>query len=94
MEGDVIRMTGSGVTSSRLDMICGELAKYGIAAVPSADRPSWLVVNSPSTPFSDRDAWLRGPSRPEVFVSDLDLMRIDCVELVLDKVTSVVGHPC
>lgn len=87
-------MSSHGSASNRIEMICDELARYGISAAPSADRPSWLVVSSPSSAFADSSPLWGERSAPEVFVSDEELLRADCVELVLGKVTSVVGHPC
>ena len=79
--------------SSRLEMVCNELERYGIDAIPSAERHSWIEVLSPGI-FDDVRSSLSESNVPEVFVSDEDLLRADCVEIVLGKVTSVVGHPC
>jgi len=87
-------MSGGGAVPSRIEMICDELARYGISAAPSAERPSWLVVHTPSSAFSDPSPLWSRPVAPEVYVSDEELLRADCIEVVLGKVTSVVGHPC
>ncbi len=86
-------MRGEGTETTRLMRICDELAKYGIEATPS-ERPSWLVILSPSAATCQEDLLIRALEAPEVFVSDYELLRGDCLDLVMGKVTSVVGHPC
>ena len=83
-----------GVQSDRLGRVCSELERYGIAAEPSAEKPCWIVIHAPSSAFTDSALSWSAPTSPEVYVSDNDLLRSDCVEIVLGKVTSVVGHPC
>lgn len=86
-------MRGEGSETTRLMRICDELAKYGIEATPS-ERPSWLVILSPSAATCEEDLFIRALETPEVFVSDSELFRADCLDLIMGKVTSVVGHPC
>jgi hypothetical protein len=90
---EVSRMPRTEPEWTRIGSICDGLAKYGIDAVPSATRPSWLVIRAPLAVSSEGDL-LGTPEAPEVFVSDADLLRLDSLEVVLGKVTSVVGHPC
>jgi hypothetical protein len=86
-------MRGEGTESTRLMRVCDELAKYGIEAAPS-ERPSWLVILSPSAATCEADLLVRALEAPEVFVPDSELLRADCLDLIMEKVTSVVGHPC
>lgn len=81
-------------TCSRMDMICAELGRYGIVAEPSPDNQWALVVRYPALALSASEATWSATSPAEVFVSDQDLLRADCLEIVIDKVTSIVGHPC
>jgi len=84
---------GTGSETTRLKSICDGLAKYGIEAVPS-ERPSWLVIHAPSAATCKEDLFIHALDAPEVYVSDYELMRADCLDIVLDRVTSLVGHPC
>lgn len=80
--------------SRRIVAICDELAKYGIEATPSVADSSWLLIHAPSTVANEDDLLWGTPPALRVLVSDEDLLRPDCLELVLGKVTSVTGHPC
>ncbi|MDR3685633.1 MAG: hypothetical protein P4L93_01560 [Coriobacteriia bacterium] len=87
-------MYGNGLAHTRIGTICNELGKYGITATPSDTQPQWLVVSAPSPAFAESDMLWGAPCAAEVFVSDAELLRPDCFEIVLGKVASVVGHPC
>ena len=87
-------MSGNGLAWKRMGTICDELATYGITATPSDERPSWLAVHAASLAFTEMDRLWAQPFVTEVFVSDEDMLRLDCLEIVLSKVTAVVGHPC
>ncbi len=86
-------MRGEGSETTRLMRICDELAKYGIEAAPS-ERQSWLVIHSPSAATCEEDLLIRALEAPEIFVSDDELIRADALDIVMGRVTSVVGHPC
>jgi len=86
-------MRGVVYESTRIRSICDELAKYGIEATPS-ERPSWLVIHAPSAATCEEDLFIHALEAPEVYVSDDELIRADCLDIVMGRVTSVVGHPC
>ena len=52
------------------------------------------MILSPSAATCQEDLLIRALDAPEVFVSDYELFRADCLDIVMGRVTSVVGHPC